>query len=96
MGISVVDVAICAAPLSQREYQSRAGEIQQAPANEHSLPRLCHFGGLFNSPENRAAHRGKNARVAEPTRTPIRCHRERLNFERQLPSVGFLGVSPAD
>src|ERR1700722_12483435 len=55
-----------------------------------SLPRWYRFRNLFNPAQNSAAHRTKNGRVAEQTRAPIRPHRERLNLERKLVSVGRL------
>src|SRR5580704_2520164 len=54
-----------------------------------SLPQWHRFCGLIDALQNRATDQTVSVRIAEQARTPVRSHRQRLNFERQLAYVRF-------
>src|SRR5580692_7868501 len=55
-----------------------------------SLPQWHRFCGLVDALQNRAAYQAESVWIAEQARTPVRSHRQRLNFERKLAYVRFL------
>src|ERR1700751_4228006 len=54
-----------------------------------SLPQWHRFGDLVDALQNRAADQTESVRIAEQARTPVRSHRQRLNFESKLAYVRF-------